>query len=124
MIHKVTPRQRRAIEVLVTTGDKSQAADVAGVKRVTIYRWMGQPGFGEALRWCIAEAVDNLSLALVGLGDLAVRTLEGCMAAGDATWSQRVRAADVSLKYLLTLRELASLESRVCDLERVAGGKG
>ena len=123
MIHKVTPRQRRALEVLVVTGDKSQAADAAGVKRVTIYRWMQQPGFGDALRWAVAESLDNLSLALVGVSELAVKTLDAAMVAGDATWSARVRAADVSLKVLITVRELVALEARVCELERVAGEK-
>jgi phage terminase small subunit len=118
----VTPRQRKAIEALVLTGSKTDAAERAGVRRVTVYRWLRQPAFLAELERATSEAMDALSLALVGVGDLAIKTLEGGMAAGDASWSVRVRAADVALRHLLRLREMLDLEKRICRLEEQLGG--
>lgn len=122
MGENVTPRQRKAIEALVLTGSKTDAAERAGVRRVTVYRWLRQPAFLAELERATSEAMDALSLALVGVGDLAIKTLEGGMAAGDATWSVRVRSADVALRHLLRLREMLDLEKRICRLEEQLGG--
>ena len=115
MSENVTPRKRRAIESLLTTGDKSEAAAVAGVRRQTVYRWLRQPAFRQALREAEAEALAGLSLALVNLGDKATKTLEAGMDAKSDT--VRVGSADIVLQRLLQLRELVDLDARVRLLE-------
>jgi hypothetical protein len=119
---KPTPRQRKAIEALLTTGDKSAAARAAQVRRSTIYRWLRQPHFQAALAEAEAEALVSLSRTLVRLGDKAGRTLESAMDDPDAALSHRIRAADIVLSRLLQLRELVDLEARVCELERKLAG--
>jgi len=118
-------KQRRAVAALLTTGDVSAAARETGVSRETLHRWMRQPAFLEAVREAEADALDELSRSLVRLGRTATGTLEAAMGDPAAPWPTRVRAADAVLGRLLQLRELATLETRVAELERSVGlGEG
>lgn len=117
----LSPRQRKAVEALLVTGDVSAAAKEAGVSRESLYRWLKQPAFLEAVREAEARALDELSRLLVRLGRSAATTLAKAMGDAETPAATRVRAADVVLARLLQLRELATLEARVADLERLAG---
>jgi phage terminase small subunit len=117
----LTPKQRKAVEALLTTGEIAAAAKEAGVSKDSLYRWMKQPVFIGAVRDAEARALDELSRLLVRLGRSAVTTLAKAMADPAAPYATRVRAADASLSRLLQLRELATLEARVRALEVQAG---
>ena len=117
----LTPKQRRAVAALLTTGEPAAAAREAGIARDTLYRWLKQPAFLAAVRAGEARALDELSRRLVGLGRTAAATLERAMGDPAAPYATRVRAADAALGRLLQLRELATLEARVAALEEAAG---
>jgi transposase-like protein len=117
----LTPKQRKAVEALLTTGEVTAAAQAAGVSRETLHRWLKQPGFQAAVRDAEARALDDLSRLLVRLGRTAAGTLAKAMNDPTTPWATRVRAADASLGRLLQLRELATLEARVVELERLTG---
>jgi transposase-like protein len=117
----LTPKQRKAVEALLTTGEVTAAAKEAGVSKDTLYRWLKQPLFTQAVREAEARALDDLSRLLVRLGRTAAATLAKAMSDPAAPWATRVRAADASLGRLLQLRELATLEARVVELERLTG---
>ena len=127
MSHKVTPgrnltrKQTRAVEALLLTGEVAAAAREAGVARETLQRWLKQPQFLEAVREAEAGALDDLSRMLVRLGRTAIGTLAKAMNDSTAPMATRVRAADAALGRLLQLRELATLEARVAELERSVG---
>jgi len=114
----LTPRQRRALESLLTSGDVTAAAIVAGVARQTVHKWLQQPAFKAALEQAESEKLHDLQSALVRLGDKAVTTL-GAELDGDSPMAAgaRVRAADIVLGRLLQLRELVTLEERIAALE-------
>ena len=114
-------RQRRAVAALLTAGDVTSAARETGVSRETLHRWLRQPAFLAAVREAEADALDELSRSLVRLGRSAAGTLEAAMGDATAPWATRVRAADAVLGRLLQLRELATLEARVAELERSVG---
>ena len=118
---EITPKQRKAVEALLTTGEVAAAAQAAGVCRDTVHRWLKQPLFLAAVREAEARALDDLSRLLVRLGRTAAATLAKAMGDASTPWATRVRAADASLGRLLQLRELATLEARVAELERLAG---
>jgi phage terminase small subunit len=120
----LSPKQRKAVEALLVTGDVTAAAREAGVSRESIYRWLKQPRFLEAVREAEARALDELSRLLVRLGRTAATTLAKAMSEESTPVATRVRAADVTLARLLQLRELATLEARVAELERAAGLQG
>ena len=120
-LSELTPKQRRAVAALLSNGDATSACAAAGIARDTLYRWMKQPAFLEAVRAAEADALDELSRSLVNLGRTAADTLATAMEDADVPWATRVRAADATLGRLLQLRELATLEARVAELERTAG---
>ena len=123
--HELKPKQRRAVEALLTTGEVSAAAQSVGVSRETLYRWLRQPVFHQAVRQAEAQALDDLSRLLVRLGRTAVATLAKAMSDPTVPPASRVRAADAALSRLLQLRELATLEARLTALEEAAGiGEG
>lgn len=117
----LTAKQRRAVEALLATGEVSAAAKEANVSRDTVHRWLKQPVFAQAVRDAEAKALDDLSRLLVRMGRTAAGTLAKAMSDAATPPATRVRAADVTLSRLLQLRELATLEARVAELERLAG---
>ena len=121
---QLAPKQRRAIEALLLTGEVAHAATTAGVNRDTIYRWLKQPNFQAAVREAEAQAIDEVSRVLIRLSKSAVGTLAQAMAERDAPIGPRIRAADITLSRLLQVRELAVLEDRLTALEQAAGIEG
>lgn len=118
---ELTGKQRKAVEALVATGEVSAAAKEAGISRETLHRWLRQQPFAQAVRDAEAKALDDLSRLLVRMGRTAAATLAKSMSDASVPAATRVRAADVTLSRLLQLRELATLEARVVELERLAG---
>ncbi len=118
---RLPPKQRQAVEALLATGEVTAAAREVGVSRETLHRWLRQPLFLQAVREAEAAALDELSRLLVRLGRTAAATLAKAMSDPATPWATRVRAADASLSRLLQLRELATLEARVTELERLSG---
>ncbi len=117
----LTAKQRKAVEALLATGEVSEAASTVGISRETLHRWLRDPPFVEAVRAAEAQALDDLSRMLVRLGRTAAGTLAKAMSDAATTVATKVRAADATLGRLLQLRELATLEARVAELERGAG---
>jgi hypothetical protein len=120
-LQQLSPKQRKAVEALLTTGEVKAAAVEAGIHRDTLHRWLKEPVFLDAVRQAEAAALDELSRSLVGLGRTAVATIANAMSDPVTPVATRVRAADVALGRLLQLRELAQLEARVQALEQTAG---
>ena len=120
----LSPKQRRAVEALLSTGEVAAAAREAGVNRASLHRWLKEPLFLQAVREAEAAALDELSRLLVRLGRTAAATLAKAMSDPATPWATRVRAADASLSRLLQLRELAVLDARVTELERMSGLSG
>lgn len=118
MNENLTPKQRRAVEALLTNWDTTQAAQAAGVSRDTLYRWMREERFRAALNDATRQALEGLSRSLIVLGDKAARTLEEALDAFQTPTGAKVRAADIVLSRILQLRELVDLEARVTELER------
>ncbi len=101
------------------------AAQEVNVSKATLYRWLKDPLFNQAVRQAEARALDDLSRLLVRLGRTAVATLAKAMTDPATPASSRVRAADAALSRLLQLRELATLEARLTALEETMGiGEG
>src|SRR5688572_26150595 len=117
----LTPKQRKAVEALLTTGEVTAAAKEVGVSKDSLYRWMKQPAFLDAVREVESRTLDDLSRLLVRLGRTAIATLAKAMNDPAAPYATRVSAANASLSRLLQLRELATLEARVRALEAAAG---
>lgn len=70
----MTAKQCMAVEALQTTGEVGAAAWEAGIHRDTLHRWLKQPVFAQTVRQAEAQALDDLTRLLVGLGRTAVVT--------------------------------------------------
>ncbi|MEZ4614084.1 MAG: hypothetical protein R2867_01020 [Caldilineaceae bacterium] len=112
----MTPQQRKAIESLLTQGNAVAAAEAAGIHRTTLYRWMKDQAFVDALADAEAEAVKGLSRNLAGLGALATDALRDALERHQKI-TVRLRAAEVVTDRLLKIRELVDIEQRLEELE-------
>ena len=111
------PRQRKALEVLITTGEITQAAAAANVARKTVYAWLNEPEFKQALADAESLALESISRALLALGEQATDTLRAAMADKAAPAATRVRAADITLARLENMRQLAEFDARLKVIE-------
>ncbi len=112
----LTPKQQKALNALLRGCTREASAREAGVHRRTLERWMRQnAAFQQALRDAERDALTRVSRRLAALAGQACDTLRDALA-GNAAATQ-VRAADVVLQRLMTLRELVELEARVAALE-------
>jgi len=123
MSAKLTPKQRIAIDTLVLSGDKSQAATAAGVSRPTIYKWYELQHFRDALNQAVGAMLAELSRMLVTRSAAACDVLEEIMNDLEAASSVRVRAADILLSRMLQVYQLTDLEERITRLEAANNGK-
>lgn len=111
----LTPAQRRALAALLAERDIRSAAAAAGVGERTLYRWMGEEPFQQALKQAQDELFSHLLRRLSHASVQAVTVLESAMREGELP--QQVRAADIVLGKTLRARELLELEPRLRSLE-------
>lgn len=119
---KLTAQQRKAIETLFTTGSVSAAALAASVSRPTLYKWLADETFADAMQAAEAQAVAGLARSLAGLGESAAQALYDALQ-DNQKMSTRLRAAEIVTDRLLKLRELVTMESRIAALEASNGSK-
>jgi transposase-like protein len=118
MSDSVTARQRRAIEALVAGATVTAAAETAGVSRQTVYAWMRQGDFAEALDNAGAEvrraAVRRLTAAL----DRAVTTVSRLAETAEDE-AVRLRSA---LAVASMLRDLLGVDEQVAQMRAAGNG--
>lgn len=114
----LTAKQQRFVRHLLSEKDTRAAARAAGVSERTGYRWIALPAVQAALADLEGAALSEVTRGLLRLASQAIGTLEEAMNEPDARLSARIRAADVVLARLLSLRALATLEERITQLER------
>lgn len=115
---KITARQRRLIEALLTGKTISQACQVAGVGRRTYYRWVKQPHFTEALQQAEADLLTASMRRLLSMQGAAVDGLQDLLNDPALRPSDRLRAVQMVLDGVLRLRNAVELEARLAELER------
>lgn len=112
-------KRRAVVLALATTRTLSAASREAGVSRSTIYSWMQEPGFREAvgqMRHRFFEEAAELLLA--GQAKAVSRLLEGLDSRDPAL---RLRSATSILELGMDVREGSEMEARLRDLEHRAG---
>lgn len=112
----LSPRQRKAVEALVTTGNRRAACQAAGIGPATLYRWLKQPAFQQALREVEAAALADLRRRLLVLAERAGNALEDGLEAADLRL--RLRAADLLMSKLLQFHEAIEILERLEKLEQ------
>ena len=119
----LTPRQLRAVNALLTHPTIAAAAGVLGVAPSTLYRWLNEPLFRQALAQAEGEAVAAAGRRLAMLAETALDELGRAMLDPATPAPVRVRAAEVILNNLLRYREIVQFETRLTDLEKEMRGE-
>jgi len=120
----LTPRQRRAVELLAAGYSYREAASELGIGEATLRRWRKRPDFAEALREAEKAIWDATIRKLRALGEKAVRTLGKALDDPGATPSSRIAAARAILEMgarAEAFARLEELERRLARLEERMG---
>lgn len=116
-IVSLSPGQTRAIIALLEQSNIKQAAQAANVAERTLYRWLADDAFRQALNEAEGMAIGAASRRLVKLTERALDVVEVVMNDIAAHPNTRLKAADMVLSNLLRLRDLATVEARLARLE-------
>lgn len=120
----LSPKQYKAIEALLSSGNVAEAARAAGVARKSLYRWLADPVFAKALREAEQLALEGVARSLLRLGDKATAAIEAALDDASAPHSVKLKAASVIFTHHPQLLESVALADRVAALEDALDGKG
>lgn len=119
---RLTPRQRRAINALLTARDQREAAALAGVGYRSLMRWMAEdPAFRQALVDAQADLLDETARRLLAGNKKALDALDDLLSTAESESVRRGAARDW-FELLLKVRD-RDLEKRVAALEDKIHGK-
>jgi hypothetical protein len=107
--------QSLAVEFLAYGHPKEWVADQLGIGKATLYRWLKEPAFCDALEQRTREVLSELSRRLSGLTLDNLGQFEGLLCSENE--SVKVRAWGIALARLTEITELARLEERLQALE-------
>ena len=111
-------KQTKAIVSLLNCRTVSEAASQAGVNESTVWRWMREESFQDALQEAKQRIVTQAIIQLQQATGEAVGTLRGIMADGEAPASARVTAAKAVLDMAVKAIKMEDLEARLMNLEQ------
>jgi len=114
----LTARQRRVLSALLSEPTVKGAAEVAGVGRKTVYRYLADPAFHKALREAQGERLKMAVARMTGLLEKALDAIGLDLGPGHDKAQVRLRAAGLVLRHYPGLLEVHDLEDRVASLER------
>jgi Homeodomain-like domain len=120
-IHKAQAnRKDRAILALLEHGSTEKAAAAVGIHPATLWRWLKEPKFQQALREARREAFSRAIARLQQVASTAVATLESILNDRDAPAGSRVRAAQCVIELGQKGFATEDIEMRVAQLEQLA----
>lgn len=122
---KLTVRHHKAIEKLLECPSIEAAAKACKADRRTLYNYLANPEFKQALREAQEKALSAVIARLSGMGSDAVTTLTSEMKDAEAKSSDRSTAARITLDFLFRGHDIAvtqhQLETMAARLEQLEG---
>ena len=115
-----TPRKERALQALLVSRTRAEAAKAAGIGESTLREYMKDPEFMERYREAFGNLVHDATrqaqqaLALA----LAISTLTEIMGNTDEQATARIQAARSTLEYALKLTEQTDILEQLRELEK------
>lgn len=115
MPENLTPKQRQAVAALLETPTVATAARTVGVSRETVYKWLKQDAFVQAVQDAEAERLQAVQRGLLAGAEGALIVILNLLRSDSE--SVRLRASIAILEQVIRLRELTTLEARLAALE-------
>ena len=113
---QITPKQFRALAVLLTGGTNSEAGRAAGVSELTVFNWRRRPDFSKLLRQSIGH-VFGASLARIALlAETAIDELEAILCDSECSAKTKIQAISLVLNFAAKAKEL-EIDARLSALE-------
>ena len=119
---ELSPRQAAAIPHIITARSTTEAAELADVNRTTLYRWMADPDFRDALEDVRREAADLARTQMSGLLVKAIATLSDVMDSPNDR--ARTDAARTAVYAILKAEEYKNIEQSLERLDRAIAFEG
>jgi hypothetical protein len=116
-------RKTRAILALLQYGTKERAAEEVGVNVVTLWRWLKEPSFQDALRLARREAFSQSTGRLQQATSAAVTTLLRVMSGADSSASSKVQASRSVIDLAQKSFEVEDVLARLERLEKMIGDR-
>ena len=111
------PKQRAAIDALLSERTKIDAAARAGVSRTQIYKWLKQPIFKSALIEAEAAARNEIKRRIIKRAESLADTIGDIMESADLPPAVRLSAAARLGDLFFRSDDQADLEQRITALE-------
>jgi hypothetical protein len=115
---KLSAKQLKAIEALLTEPSTTAAAAAAGVSPATLFRWLNDPVFDQAYKAARTRLLESTLTRLQSVSADAVQTLHTTLTDPLAQAPARVSAARAILEFSLKAREQLELQDRLAALEK------
>jgi hypothetical protein len=112
---KLSPRQLKAIEALMTSKDIQTASETANIGRTTLYRYLGKDDFRHELSKRRAQVLETTACILASSMEYAGTVLIDLL--DNKNPSVRLRAVNSLFEHINTFTELVDLVERVRALE-------
>lgn len=119
MTQKITPRQMQAITALATGQDISKAAEIAGVARETVSRWLRLPQVQAELATIETQATVEATRRLATLLNRTVDELEKLLISSTTTPADRLRTIRTILEAYPRMADLTRIDARLEEIERM-----
>lgn len=117
---KFTRKMEVAIAALISAPSIAEAAKLAGIAEVTLWRWMKDTEFQSYYREARKQAVSQAISKLQKSSSEAVDVLKEVAEDKEASPNARVSAAKTILEMALKASELEDVISRIEELEKLA----
>lgn len=111
------PKQRAAIDALLSEKTKGDAAAKAGIGRTILYKWLKEPIFKSALIDAEAAARDEIKRRILKRAETLADTIADIMENTEAPPAVRLQAAARLGDLFFRSDDQADLEQRITALE-------
>lgn len=114
----MTPRKEKALQALLVSRTRAEAARAAGIGESTLRGYLQDPEFSERYREAFGNLVQDATRQAQQALALAISTLTEIMGNTDEQATARIQAARSTLEYALKLTEQNDIMRQLDELER------
>jgi ABC-type arginine/histidine transport system permease subunit len=122
-VYGLTHKQKQALPIIATIGNREEAARRAGISKNCLYKWLKDPFFKQELEKLQNEIFIDSFGFLKAAAIKAAATLINLMARIEYPSIQRAAANDV-LNQVVKFKEVMEIESRLTSIEAQIESEG